>query len=1152
MSTEFFTVDDVARYFNVSESTVRRWIQSGRLQGQKAGVQWRFDRNLVMGAFEQGLLSGATDPASGRSPTISHSNPPAWATLLLSSWKASLESCLRELQPDHVIVNDRRGAKVWQMMMPNTFEWGRNLWHSTAVHIMKEAELRRTFRRKKVLLFDEMMQYGRAMHDMRLKLQDIKATVNSFVCICRRSHSESGETLECRACICENLADLEFGRRATAISRLLGLSNPPLDVDHLVVRGKIAQNLSAELIIQKLANWGRAFVVTRPDPECDRDLLAISLDRPQFFDTGTIDLGHDFHVFWDGPCKIRLYLNPQTGDCFVAFIVYPRIIATAAAWSDAFFEASDKLLFSKESTLKSVTSIYAGPMTRIYENLCIEFAIGLLHDFRTSGAAENVGICLRNTPDALDVGQLRATFGLDRGTEIEKKVRTILSEAHAGKRLFSRQPVSPPSLSVRETGRLSACSHDVFACRLNFLDIVPLKSIDSSGNTKEPPITYATLVRQLEAYSESAIGRVLDYEIDWGTIKPAVYTKDSYDEKETFIEVERGFYRGEFDPPLAPEDGSSHIHDDNIMRQTLAICPTALEQFLKRVQKSSIGATHFAKLFANLWEDWPKKNFVALYYFLQPYKYGPIPVVDRMTSSGAYQRLEDFLLQHGCIVESKKPHGSKVHRAFKPNDRSIFTWRTIYDTRIDGATKAYLSGLVRMYAAIQENCETRRFSREGTSGFSVFRDALVVLASSRNQKRTYECGLFELEDWREKGERLFETLKVMALNERHYNEPVLEPALSNFAEPAALLFNKIEMYRNIPHLRQQIEILRDSGDYEMTHVVLETVDVEPCIESKSEYPVGNLEWACRIMRPFSSFARQLLTRCGLDVDRRADSEKVDHTGRPKDASYYLADLLKNAPELEPWDTDLQDCIKRANQGILTTAIAESLSRTFQLILGLFDAGKRIPRIASRRGDILREDRHLALIACLQEITLPDPYAVAIADTKPFVGMARLISRLTYSDVDEMVASLHGKLKTCAEKASNIFPDVHFAGQTSDTVILAGPNPENVFLCALDLIRRATQIIEHDVSELRTFGLLRVGIAWHQRQLGHGYGWIRPGMTAHQIGDKRERKIGDVAITEAIRQRLAPECQQQFSLVDDETCEQGQVYIRHWNRNIDMK
>ena len=274
MSKELLGVDDIMSLFSISESTVRRWIGSGKLSGQKAGGQWRFDRSLVMRAFEQGLLSGASDPASHRTPPASHARPP-WATRLLANWQRRLQHYLNELQPDHIVVNDRRGAKVWQLMMPDIFVWGENVWHSTAIDVMEKTELHRIFGKRKVLLFDEMMKHGRAMHELRRTLESVKATVKSFVCICSRSHLESGETLESTALMCEKLDNKEFGRRATMISRLVGLSEPPLDADHLTVHGKMADHHSADSVVRRLANWGRAFVVTHPNP--DQNGTSISL-----------------------------------------------------------------------------------------------------------------------------------------------------------------------------------------------------------------------------------------------------------------------------------------------------------------------------------------------------------------------------------------------------------------------------------------------------------------------------------------------------------------------------------------------------------------------------------------------------------------------------------------------------------------------------------------------------------------------------------------------------------------------------------------------------------------------------------------------------------------------------------------------------------
>jgi hypothetical protein len=78
------------------------------------------------------------------------------------------------------------------------------------------------------------------------------------------------------------------------------------------------------------------------------------------------------------------------------------------------------------------------------------------------------------------------------------------------------------------------------------------------------------------------------------------------------------------------------------------------------------------------------------------------------------------------------------------------------------------------------------------------------------------------------------------------------------------------------------------------------------------------------------------------------------------------------------------------------------------------------------------------------------------------------------------------------------------------------------------------------------------MAWHHGDLGRGFGLIRPGMMAHEMACKDTRKIGDVTVTEAIYQHLSLELRQQFNIVDDERCEQGQIYIRHWNRDADMK
>ena len=58
MEEQLMNIEDVARLYKVSPSTVRRLIESGKLVGRKIGTQWRFDRPEVEAAFERGIISG--------------------------------------------------------------------------------------------------------------------------------------------------------------------------------------------------------------------------------------------------------------------------------------------------------------------------------------------------------------------------------------------------------------------------------------------------------------------------------------------------------------------------------------------------------------------------------------------------------------------------------------------------------------------------------------------------------------------------------------------------------------------------------------------------------------------------------------------------------------------------------------------------------------------------------------------------------------------------------------------------------------------------------------------------------------------------------------------------------------------------------------
>jgi len=154
--------------------------------------------------------------------------------------------------------------------------------------------------------------------------------------------------------------------------------------------------------------------------------------------------------------------------------------------------------------------------------------------------------------------------------------------------------------------------------------------------------------------------------------------------------------------------------------------------FGKAIGRPSLTSTEFAKLFANLEHDW-KARFGRLLLGWKPYKFGPIPIVPVPSLSGDYMRYEAFLLQENCITETPEPHGTQIWNRYSVPKDSPVPWRELYQRRTDAATRAFIIGLVKSYAAILALPTSRPRSPRSTS-FGIFHDSLVILGTTRNKK----------------------------------------------------------------------------------------------------------------------------------------------------------------------------------------------------------------------------------------------------------------------------------------------------------------------------------------------------------------------------------------------------------------------------------
>lgn len=1145
MGEQYLKVDGVMRLFDVSESTVRRWLREGKVPGQKVGGQWRFKRTDVLEAYERGLLSGAANPGNSGRPAGQHGQWGGSVGRELARWRRDLGHAIGTFRPDHVVVNDRRGAKTWQKMDVSEYVWGKNLWHSNSVHHMDRAERCRLFNHTRVLLFDEMMQHGRAMHDLRSMLESIGAEVESFVCICSRTHLEVGETLEPKAHMCEILGDKDFGRRAAMISRLMA-SSPPLDADHLVIHGTMAPYESVDSMVETLSHWGVVFVVAHPDP--DHQFLAVTLDRPQFFSPPNLDVDGGLQMLWDGPCKIRFYINTADNHGSFVFIAYPRIVGSTTAWLTRFPELSDRLIHVDHSWSPSI-GVSRAAIGRVYEDLCIDCAIKLLEDFKTSGAAVDVGANLVNTPTALDGNELCATFGPTRGARIEQRVRRVLSHKRAGKCLPHEFPKSAPSLIVRP-GATTARSQDVSACRDDFLDIIPTWSAPlSSGEHGKPSTPTRTILQELDRYSEVAVGKVLDFEIDRGTIKPSLYVdlhRDEFETGQKTLEVGRGFYRGEFQPPYVARTGSFHTYDDLERRHTSVICAHVLQEFLRRIGRSTLSAELFAAIFANLSLDWPKERSLGLYYFLELKSHIPVALVPEIDSLGNHRRLEGFLVQKGCIEAVSDPMGQ---RGFRTRESSEYPWHEIYRQEIVGDIRADVEGFIRLYVTLHNECR-KGATRHGASHSSSPEDVLMALASARSQKVAYQSGLFELEDWLQKGQDMFALLTRSAHTEEPIDAPGLVNLMRQLAEPSRNLLYKIETYRNIASLRSQIEELAHAHDCEMAYVLLDNMDERPRIEADHDYPIANLEWVHSIMDPLTSFLAQVLSILDPACDHLSTTEDSTGTDRLREAFRRLELLAERLPELEPLLDDLEDCIRQVGQCRLTAAVTRPLSRAVEFVTVLLSDPNRIPRYAGQSGDSVWVYRSALFDACLQDITLREPYVIAVIDVGGFMALARCLSVLHGDGVDGGAAGPRRQLDRCVEAVVETALDVRYSGRTADAIILAGPDADSVLGCILDLMERTTQIVGQEHSGPSSFGLLKAGIALHDRGRGRGFQGIAPGRIARRIASEQMRVPGGIAVTNPIWKSLSPSHQRHFVVAEGKQCAQEQVYVCCEDRSID--
>lgn len=1101
------SVKGAAEFLDVSDSTVRRLVKAGDLQPLRVGVQLRFEQEeLERYAAARGDRSRRTDLPSDAMEI------PTWAKARVAGWKETLEELLPDPKLTQVVVIDRRGAKAFSMLRPKGFEWGVNLWHSTALRLQSDADLRERFEGNEVVVFEEMVQRGRDVEGVRRRLEAIGLEARSVALIRRRAKFLAGRVADPHLFPIEDLEEQDYLEAAAFISRLFDYCEPPLDPGHVLISAKLVDEVGAEEVRSHLEESGLVGVVWNRQSIEDSLVAAVTIDRPQFFDTAALELPDGFTARWDGPCKIRSYISADGLAMTLSFIAFPTLEGDRQAWEALVDRTWERYGARGERPGRGADGPNDEELESAYVDVCTDLSVELLRQAVAARVLDSLGLRDVKGPR---VGELAAFFGAARGGEMRKQINEALEPEKTPR--LNLPPKRPVPLFV-DPDRPMSLATDPEHAQDCIVKVLPSRHRPSEPGG-EPPnevegLGYLELVKELQPLEEGAISTGLDGLLDGVRAKPVNVvspTERGWAVKRAFIGSEMG------------EDGP---YDAREMRRTQAVSLSGLEQWLKRLDRADETEIHVAKLFVNLVHDWGEQ-VKPLAIEPYAYKHGFMPGVD----SKVPWRTEDrkyFLpeLAEAGLLRRRRQDGSVRYSISEEVDVMKFSQAA----GLSGHERSQLKALVRAYALIQERCKvSRRRSPGDPSAVGELSDPLVVLSSARNEQIAYDCALFEVEDWVRTGRRLFEALNARAGvdgSSPEYRAAIAARAVP-FAQAARFLFEKLAMYEAVPKLREQLVELFEVEGVDAGDILLETIDNEARFAESyeaSDHPLGLLRRALPILRNFSSMVRQVLTEFGLEEDTRPATSREatlpDGTKVAKDIEFYAGRVIDavGSRELAAPVRRAVDAARAADGDAGREAKAlECLGEAFESIVEALRS--QIPGQEELEAERRRRDaRHADLIRVARQLEAHSELSgvdtvVAVGDFFNFMEIVAEVAELTESSAAEVAAGLQKKMEKTVEEATDGSDIVGYV--SSDTCVLAAESADELFQAAQD-VNEAFQLEMSRDEKLSRIAYMRFGIGVVDGD------FLRSVVMAHELGDGSGFKRGTIALTEAAHGRLSEE------------------------------
>ena len=1101
------SVKGAAGFLDVSDSTIRRLVRAKELHALRVGVQLRFEQEeLERYAAEHG------DRSRGVGLPSDAMEIPVWAEDQVNRWKRALEELLPDPKQTQVVVIDRRGAKAFSMLRPEGFEWGRNLWHSTALCLRSDAELRAMFDGNQLWVFDEMVQRGREVEGVRERLRTIGLEARSVALVRRRSKFLEGKIADPHLHPIDDLDERDYSEAAAFISRLFDYCEPPLDPEHVVVSGELEEPVTAEEVRDRLEDSGLVGVVWNRQSIEDSRVAAVTVDRPQFFDTAALSMPEGFSASWDGPCKVRVYISADGRRITLSFITFPALKGDRAGWERLVERTWERYGASSEQRDFSSEAPTTEELERAYVDVCTDLSVDLLQQAVQTGIPDGLGMRDVKGPR---VGELTAFFGTKRGGEMRKQINGALRRDKRPQLRLPPKRVVPLFVDANRAMSLTTDPEHAQNC---IVKVLPSKHQPSEPGGEPPAsvdgIGYLELLEKLRPLEEAAVSNGLDGLLDGVRAKPVNVVEAS----EGCFTIRRGF--------IGSELGEHGPYDAREMRRTQAVSLVGLREWLRRLGRDDETEIHVAKLLVNIVHDWGEG---ARRLAIKPYayKHGYMPGVDSKVPWRSDDR-KYFLrdLTEAGVVQGRRKGRSMRYSVPADLDVEKFTKAA----ELSGHERSQLKSLVRAYALIQERCKVNRRSHpDDPELMREFSDPLIVLSSARNERIAYSCALFEIEDWIQIGRRLFEVLNAHAAVDGPsvaYRRAISARVVP-FAQAARFLFEKLSMYEAVPELRAQLVDLFEKEAIDAGDILLETIDREPRFAESYEesiHPVGLLRRTLPVLRNFSSLVRQALSELGLQEDARSEkarqSELPDGTTVPKDMEFYAGRVIEAAeqPAVAAAVRRAVDAVEAsAGDPTLELKALERLGEAFEVIVGELESQirgedeleKERRRKDKRYGDLIDVARRLEVHPSLSGTGT----VVAVGDFYNFMNMVGAVAAVTKQSDAEVASGLQEQMSSAVEavtEKTNVVAHI-----SSDSCVLAAESADEL----LDAVRAVNDAFRVELSwekELATFAFMRFGIT------AVDGGYLESVVVAMKLGDGSGFRRGTVALTESAHGRLGEE------------------------------